>query len=169
MPGNISCVCCHLLTFFKINFLYGCQTVKDPDQDRHHARIQKVLSEGVQPWRCFFFFYLNLEGREDPSTTHCKRAFIGPPAKRNGVSQEDRWWANIECKLGSCDFQGIRTCRLLLENPIFLLFFRGGSGPPVPPLETPMDILSIKINRPKPEAQTACKGYHGNSYGEEIR
>ena len=28
MPGNISCVWCPLLTFFEINFLYGCQTVR---------------------------------------------------------------------------------------------------------------------------------------------
>ena len=46
-----------------------------------HARIQKVLSEGVK-----FFFYL--EGKDDPSKYHYKRAIIGPPAicHLNGVS-----------------------------------------------------------------------------------
>ena len=43
MLGNFSCVCCRLLTFFKINFLkkksfrntIGVSNGLDPDQDRH--------------------------------------------------------------------------------------------------------------------------------------
>ena len=62
-------------------------------RDRHeiHAWIQKVLSEGVQLWRffyfCFIFIYFFLEGREDPNKYHYKRAIIDPPAKHhfNGV------------------------------------------------------------------------------------
>ena len=45
-----------------------------------HARIQKILSDGVQPQQrffffFFFFFYIFLvdEGREDPITTTYNR------------------------------------------------------------------------------------------------
>ena len=57
-----------------------------------HARIQIVLSEGVQHF--YVFFYL-ISYR---SKYHYKQAIIGPPAKRhlNGVSLSDRWWPNTE-------------------------------------------------------------------------
>ena len=56
-----------------------------------HARIQKVLSEGVRSnfdnVFFLFFFFLNDEGRKVPNAT-IKRAIIDPRAKRhfNGVS-----------------------------------------------------------------------------------
>ena len=44
MLGNFSCFCCHLLTFFKINYFkeFFRNTVRvlnglDPDQDRHYV------------------------------------------------------------------------------------------------------------------------------------
>ena len=57
-----------------------------------HARIQIVLSEGVQHF--YVFFYL-ISYR---SKYHYNQAIIGPPAKRhlNGVSLSDRWWPNTE-------------------------------------------------------------------------
>ena len=56
------------------------------------ARIQIVLSEGVQHF--YVFFYL-ISYR---SKYHYKQAITGPPAKRhlNGVSLSDRWWPNTE-------------------------------------------------------------------------
>ena len=41
-----------------------------------------------------FFWFVTLEGREDPSQYYYKRAIIDPPAKRhlNGVSMECRYW-----------------------------------------------------------------------------
>ena len=55
-------------------------------------------------------------------------AIIGPPTKRhwNGVSLADRWWPNIECWL----FEGIRTS---IAKKLYIFYFSGGSGPPVPP------------------------------------
>ena len=34
----------------------------------YHARIMKVLSEGIQLWQRFLFFFCFDEGREDPNT-----------------------------------------------------------------------------------------------------
>ena len=53
---------------------------------RHHARTQKVLSEGVQLNfdNVFFIFWVN-EGREDPNTCTTKSG-ISSVHKRNGVS-----------------------------------------------------------------------------------
>ena len=52
-------------TKFRSNLKYGSRG--------HHARIQKVLSEGVQLNKRFFFFVFLFcvfdEGREEPSTT----------------------------------------------------------------------------------------------------
>ena len=55
--------------------------------DLSHARIQKVLSKGVQFYNCGVFFD---DGSNDPNST--KKNIIDPPAKRqlNGV----RWRAD---------------------------------------------------------------------------
>ena len=89
-----------------------------------HARIQKVLSEGVQIGQLF----LVDEGWEDRNTTPTW-VIIEPPAKRHlyGVSLAGRWWPNIECWHGSfVIFRG--SGPVLLSNPIFF-DFSGGSGP----------------------------------------
>ena len=97
-----------------------------------HTRIQKILSEGIQLWRRFFFFLYN-EGWEK---YHHKRAINGPPAKRhlNGVSLACWWWPNIERWLGSLViFQGIWT--RIAKKPYIFVIFQGGGGvrTPVPP------------------------------------
>ena len=81
-----------------------------------HARIQKVLSEGVQ-------FFLVDEGREDPNTTKS-----GPSSAHqqnaNGVSLAGRWWPNIECCHGSfVTFHGIQTS--FDKEPYSFVFFQG--------------------------------------------
>ena len=68
---------------------------------RKHARIQKVLSEGVQIWTHFLLLFFLVEGGiEDPNT-----AINGPSSvrQRNGVFrwQADGGPSNIECWLGS--------------------------------------------------------------------
>ena len=114
------------------------------------ARIQKVLSEGVQLWQCFFFHFFIWWG-EGGSIYHYKRTIIGPPAKyhSNGVLLKCRWWRNTEFWLGSrslwfflyfCDFSGggglwirpapppplwIRACTLA-ESNLFVIFSRNG-------------------------------------------
>ena len=90
----------------------------------------------------FFFSFVFLEGREDPSQYHYKRAIIDPPAKRhlNGVSMACRYWPKIECWLGILViFQAVWTSST--KKPYNFVTFRGGgvgSGPPVPLLDPPM-------------------------------
>ena len=65
---------------------------------------------------------------------HYKRALFGPPAKRylNGVSLACQFWPKIESWLGS--FTILRgSGPVLLKNPIFLRFSRGGPDPLSPP------------------------------------
>ena len=103
-----------------------------------HARIQKILSEGVL-WQFFFCFVFSWWG-VGGSKYHYKRAIIGPPAKRhlNGVSHACWWWPNIECWLGGfVVFQGIWT-RIAKKPYIFCDFSGGGSRPHVPPLDPHM-------------------------------
>ena len=74
-----------LLHFPENEFQRGCAQTVD-------ARIQKVLSEGVQLW-CFFLFCLFQfdEGRKDPNTT------ISWPSKacqRNAILMAFHWPAN---------------------------------------------------------------------------
>ena len=76
-----------------------------------------------------FFCFITWWG-EEGSKYHFKRAINGPPAKRhlNGVSLAGRWWPNIECWIVS--FFILRgSGPVLLRNPIFLYFFRGGRDP----------------------------------------
>ena len=68
---------------------------------------------------CFFFVD---EGREDPSTT------IGWPSSARQQSAIN----NIECWLGSCDFQGIPTS-IAREPYIFVIFQRDPDPLPPPP------------------------------------
>ena len=106
---------------------------------KSHARVQNVLSEGVQLWQRFFFLFSSFllflsRWREGGSKYHYKRAIIGLPAKRhlNGVSLACRWWPNIKCWLGSFKiFRG--SGPVLLRNPIYFLIFQGGPDP-CPPL-----------------------------------
>ena len=94
------------------------------------ARIQKVLSEGVQLWHFLFFFV----HEEKMIQYHYKRAINGPPAKRhlNGVSLACRWWPTIECWLCSfVNFQVIRTS--VAKKPYIFVIFQGWSRPPFPP------------------------------------
>ena len=104
-----------------------CWKDDEPDLQVHcpitfHARIQKVLSEGVQLWQVFL-------GGEGGSKCPYKQAIIGPPARRilNGVLLADRWWPNIECWLGSFGIF-IGSGPILLENPVFFVIFRRGGG-----------------------------------------
>ena len=92
-----------------------------------HARIQKVLSQGVQLWKCFFIY---IQGREDPNKYHYKRAIIDPPAKRhlNGVLLAGRWWPNIECWIGTfVIIKGIRTS--FAKEPYIFVIFQGVRTP----------------------------------------
>ena len=97
-----------------------------------HARIQKVLSEGVQLW-LFFFKLMRRERTQIPlyavhhrpaSETSCKWRFAGRPM----VTQHRM----LECWLGSfVVLQGIRTS--IAKKPyIVVIFQEGGSRPPVP-------------------------------------
>ena len=81
-------------------------------------------------------------GSESGPKCHYKWTTIGPSAKRlwNGVLLACQW-PTIECWLGSfVSFRGSGS--ILLGNPIFLWFLRGGGGggpdPLVPPLDPPM-------------------------------
>ena len=82
-------------------------------------------------------FFLVDEGRE--TKNHCKQGIISPPAKRHEMAF--RWRADdgptLNAGLVAAIFRG--SGPVLLENPIFCDFSGGGgSGPPVPPLDTHM-------------------------------
>ena len=93
----------------------------------NHRLIQKVLSEGVQLWQSFFSV---AEGREDPNTT-----ISGSSSARqqNAIKMAFRGRADdgIILNVGFVIFSGSE--RVLLRNPIFLWFFREGSGHPATP------------------------------------
>ena len=76
-----------------------------------HARIKKVLSEGVQHWHRFFY-----ERRKDPNTT-----ISGPSTADDGPAFD----AGLVALSGP----------VLLRNTIFCVIFQGGPAPlPPPPL-----------------------------------
>ena len=87
---------------------------------------------------CMCVFYMR--GSRKFCQYHYKLAIIGPSAKRhlNGVSLACRRWLSIACWLGSfVIFWGSRP--VLLRNLILLgcdFSGGGGSGPPVPPLDS---------------------------------
>ena len=96
-----------------------------------HARIQKVLTEGVQFCNVFY-------GRI--KIPLYKRAIISPPVKchLNGVSlacpDDD---STLNACLVALSFSGIRTD--IAKKPyIFVIFQAGGGGVPCPPLDPPM-------------------------------
>ena len=83
---------------------------------------------------------------EDRSKYHYKRAIIGLPAKHhlNGVSLMCRWWPKIECWFGSfVIFRGSRP--VLLRNPVFLWFFKGGPDPLSPPSRSAHDLCGLLV------------------------
>ena len=111
-----------------------------------HARIQIVLSEGVQLSNfenVFFFFF---RGERGSKQIHFERAKIDPPAKRhlNGVLLAGRKWPKTECWLGSLViFQGIRTS--ITKTSYMFVIFRGRGSGSFPPLSTPLDPLMSQI------------------------
>ena len=101
-----------------------------------HARIQKVLSEGVQLWQRFFFVFvfslMGGGGGKDPNAT------ISWPSSLVG-----RWWPNIEFWIGS--FVILRgSGPVLLRNPIFFVIFQEGGG--LDPL-SPLWIRTCSVKR----------------------
>ena len=88
-----------------------------------HARIQKVLSEGVHLWQSSFNFSLM---REEWSKKHYKQAIIDPAAKRhlNGVSLACRLWPNIECWL--VNFTILRGFGPVLLKTLYFCELPGG-------------------------------------------
>ena len=101
---------------------------------------RKFCQRGPNLITFFFFFFFFGDGIEDPNTAlngpssarQRNAIFIGPPAKRHGVSLAGRWWQNIKCWLGRfVIFQEIRTS--ITRKPYNFVIFQRGSGPPVPP------------------------------------
>ena len=86
--------------------------------------IQKILSEGVQLWQPFCFS--SRGGRIQIPLSEGQHQHTSE-MPLSGVSLECRWWPNIDCWL--CSFVIFRgSGPVLLRNPIFLWFFRGGGG-----------------------------------------
>ena len=78
--------------------------------DDYHARIQKVLSEGVH------------EGTKDPNTT-----FRGPSKRHlNSVSLAAEDGPTLNAGLVVCDFKGIRTS--IAKEPYNFVIFPSGSA-----------------------------------------
>ena len=105
-----------------------------------HVRIKKAFLKGIQLCLLFFccFFFCCCCLGERGSKYHYKQTIIGPPAKRhlNGVSRRADGGPTLIAGLVALWFyRGSGT--KLLRNPIFLWFFREGSGPP-PPLNPRM-------------------------------
>ena len=103
---------------------------------------QESSARGVPTLTGFFSWW-----GEEGSKYHYKWANIGPPAKRylNGVSLAGRWWPITECCLVALWFyRGSRP--VLLRDPIFLWFFRGGGGAQThyPPSGSAHDIAGSK-------------------------
>ena len=131
-----------------------------------HARIQKVLPEGFKPGSNFGKFFVVIVvvffswWGEERSKYHCKWAIIGPPAIRHWkyVSLACHCWPNIEWLFGSIAIsQG--SGPVLLRNPIFLWFFRGGVLSPPPPLWISTCTLGQgKIQGIKPPMKVYCQG-----------
>ena len=98
-----------------------------------NARIQKVLSKGVQFWQrlIYLFIYLFILWGEGGSKYHYERTTIGLARRR--------WWRNIECWLGSCDFSG-NPDLYCLKN----LYFCDFSGLGVPDPLSPIWIRTCK-------------------------
>ena len=107
-----------------------------PQFFEEHARIQKVLSEGIQILTTFFFAVFLKLMRGTESSARQRNAI-------NGVSQAGRLWPNIDCWFGSfVILQGIRTSNA--NKPYILVIFQGGGvRTPCPPLDPHMK----KVNK----------------------
>ena len=92
-----------------------------------HARIQKVLSLGVQLWRFWFFSWW---GREDQINT---KGVPSSARQRNAIEMAFCWRADGGPTLNaSLVFQGIQTS--IAKKPyIFVIFQGGGVRTPCPP------------------------------------
>ena len=116
-----------------------------------HARIQEVLSEGVQFWGFFFvlFFIISWWG-EGGSKYHYKWAIVGPPAKRQALP----WSANDGPTLNA----GLVHVALwffkvsgpdLQRNPIFFCDFSGEmvqNPRPPPPLDPHVAFINQEMH-----------------------
>ena len=107
-------------------------------KEQEHARIQIFFQRGSN------FFLVNEWIQISLKSGHHR------PATDNGVSLVCRWWPNIECWLGSfVIFRG--SGPVLLRNPIFLWFFRGGPDPLSPTsgsaheVACPFDVCSSQV------------------------
>ena len=122
------------LSYFDLAELFRKSMISIHRNKPINLDISCVDPEGVQLWLRFFSWY------------HYKRAIIVPPAKRhlNGVSMTGRWGPITECWLGSfVVLQGIQT-NIAKRPYIFVIFQGGGSGPPIPPLDSHMNLSVIK-------------------------
>ena len=119
-PPDTTLVCELRMLHFLV--IFNCFDQKRESACTSHARIQKVLSEGVQLWQRFFF------------SPKIQMPLIGQPEKRhlNGGLLAGLWWPNMKCWLGSfVIFHGIRI-RIAKKPYSFVIFRSGGSVPPAP-------------------------------------
>ena len=94
-----------------------------------HARIQKVLSEGVQ----LFFFFFRGARLQRPSKAGNYRPASETPLKwrfAGGPIMVHRWMLTWQL----CDIQGIWTS--ITRKPYKFVIFQWGSGPLVSPSES---------------------------------
>ena len=96
-----------------------------------HARIQKVLSEWVQPWLGFFrvFFSIDKGGREDPNDAK-SGPIIGPSAKHHLIRRQANDGQTLNAGLVVLWFSS--DLPVLLRNLKALRFSRVGADPPSP-------------------------------------
>ena len=106
-------------------------------------RIQKVLSEGFQLLQRFFCFVFLVDGMEGRIEMPLKMGHQRPASKTSlkwrfsgGPTMAQHWM--LAWKLCTLTYFVIfrRSGSILLGNPVFLWFFRGGGGigHPAPPL-----------------------------------
>ena len=100
-----------------------------------YARIQKVLSEGVQLWR--FLVDEVISG-----------AIIGPLAERHLMACP--WWPNTESGLVALwFFRGSGPVYDIARKPYIFVVFQGGGGPdPLPPMYPHATANSLDQIRP---------------------
>ena len=118
-------------------------------EEETHARIQKVLSKGVQLWqRCFLLVCFISWWGEGGSKYHYKLSGSSSAHQRNAMMAH-HWM--LAWKL--CDFQGSRTS--IAKKPYILWFF-GGGWPPVPPLDPRMAPWGRDTNQ-QPQKLNFCQ------------
>ena len=125
--------------------------------NKRMARIQKVLSDGVQLWERFFVCFFFSWWGEGESKFHHKRAIIGPQAKRHWMVF--RWRAD-DCPTLNAGLVSLRFFResrpVLLRNPIFWWLFRG-VWTPCPPHPPPL--WRVTTSERTPAAATGWFNY----------